>query len=115
LGEPIIRLIYERGQFDHSIDEHYDGLGAVRHIRSAAGYAAIKNRSPLFTRSMTRNGDSEAMLSTCFNLRSRGCQLGSMMKLLSTVSRLRRTTDGFGHVGVAWATSSVALVNFSRI
>jgi peptidoglycan biosynthesis protein MviN/MurJ (putative lipid II flippase) len=34
------------------------------------------------------------------------------MKLLSTVGVTPERPDGFGHVGVALATSSVALVNF---
>jgi putative peptidoglycan lipid II flippase len=47
LGEPIIRLIYERGQFD-SIDTNMTAWALAAYSIGLAGYAAIKIVSPAF-------------------------------------------------------------------
>jgi putative peptidoglycan lipid II flippase len=108
LGEPIIRLIYERGQFD-SIDTNMTAWALAAYSIGLAGYAAIKIVSPAF---YALDDAKTPMYVSIASIFVHAVVSYSMMKLLSTVGVTPERPDGFGHVGVALATSSVALVNF---
>ena len=99
LGEPIIRLIYSRGAFGES-----DVIMAAWALKGYAvgltGYAAIKVLSPAFY----ALDDAKTPMFIA---------LGSIAvnAIASYFFRNLMAEYGLGHVGVAFATSSVALVN----
>lgn len=100
LGEPIIRLIYERGRF-HEADTAMTAYALAGYSIGLTGYAAIKVLSPAF---YALDDAKTPMI----------IALGSII-VNAAASFLFRDwlgAYGIGHVGVALATSSVALVNF---
>ncbi len=100
LGEPIIRLIYERGRF-HEADTAMTAYALAGYSIGLSGYAAIKVLSPAF---YALDDAKTPMI----------IALGSIV-VNAAASFLFRDwlgAYGIGHVGVALATSSVALVNF---
>jgi putative peptidoglycan lipid II flippase len=108
LGEPIIRLIYEGGRF-RAVDTDMTAWALTAYSIGLAGYAAIKVLSPSFyalddarTPMYVSIGSVAVHAPTSFG----------MMYLLSQVGVSPDRPDGYGHVGVALATSTVALVNF---
>ncbi len=108
LGEPIIRLIYEGGKFGAS-DTNMTAWALAAYSVGLAGYAAIKVLSPSFY------AIDDAKTPMYVSLASIVVHVGTsygMMRLLSTVGVTESRPGGFGHVGVALATSVVALVNF---
>ncbi len=108
LGEPIIRLIYERGKFD-AIDTDMTAWALAAYSVGLAGYAAIKIVSPAF---YALDDAKTPMYVSLASILVHVVVSYSMMKLLSTVGVTPERPSGFGHVGVALATSTVALVNF---
>ncbi|MCY7344634.1 MAG: murein biosynthesis integral membrane protein MurJ [Pyrinomonadaceae bacterium] len=100
LGEPIIRLIYERGQFD-AADTLMTAYALGAYSIGLTGYAAIKILSPAF---YALDDAKTPMI----------IALGSIVVnvLASYFFRDLLAPYNLGHVGVALATSSVALVNF---
>jgi putative peptidoglycan lipid II flippase len=100
LGEPIIRLIYERGQFD-AADTSMTAYALGAYSIGLTGYAAIKILSPAF---YALDDAKTPMI----------IALGSIIvnALASYFFRDLLVQYNLGHVGVALATSSVALVNF---
>lgn len=108
LGEPIIRLIYERGRFDSSATE-MTAAALVGYSIGLTGYAAIKILSPAFY------ALDDAKVPMIISIASIAVNFGASFGLRELLSAYGRTPDnpnGFGHVGVALATSLVALVNF---
>ncbi len=108
LGKPIISLIYERGQFD-AFDTNMTAWALGAYSIGLAGYAAIKVLSPSFY------ALDDAKTPMCVSLVTIVVHVATsfgMMKLLSTVGVTPERPNGFGHVGVALATSVVALINF---
>lgn len=108
LGEPIIRLIYERGRFDSSATE-MTAAALVGYSIGLTGYAAIKILSPAFY------ALDDAKVPMIISIASIAVNFGAsfgLRELLSTYGRTPDNPNGFGHVGVALATSLVALVNF---
>lgn len=108
LGEPIIRLIYERGRFDSSATE-MTAAALVGYSIGLTGYAAIKILSPAFY------ALDDAKVPMIISIASIAVNFGAsfgLRELLSTYGRTPENPNGFGHVGVALATSLVALVNF---
>ena len=100
LGEPIIRLIYERGLFTAS-DTTMTAWALTGYTIGLTGYAAIKILSPAFY--ALDDAKTPMIISLC-SIAVNG--------VASYVFREALMPYGFGHVGVALATSSVALVNF---
>ena len=108
LGEPIIRLIYERGKFDASATS-MTAIALVGYSIGLTGYAGIKILSPAFY------ALNDAKTPMIIAIASIGVNfLGSyfLLEWLSHYGVTPETPHGYGHVGVAVATSIVALVNF---
>jgi putative peptidoglycan lipid II flippase len=108
LGEPIIRLIYEHGKFDATATS-MTALALAGYSIGLAGYAAIKVLSPAFyALDDAKTPMIIALASIVVNA------LGSyyFRDWLSHYGVTPETPHGYGHVGVAFATSTVALVNF---
>jgi putative peptidoglycan lipid II flippase len=108
LGEPIIRLIYERGEFD-AFDTNMTAWALSAYSIGLAGYAAIKVVSPSF---YALDDAKTPMYVSLASILVHVASSFGLMKLLSTVGVTPERPNGFGHVGVALATSVVALVNF---
>ena len=108
LGEPIIRLIYEGGQFD-GFDTQMTTWALAAYSIGLAGYAAIKIVSPAF---YALDDAKTPMYVSLASILVHVVVSYSMLKFLSTVGVTPERPSGFGHVGVALATSAVALVNF---
>ena len=108
LGEPIIRLIYEGGQFD-GFDTQMTTWALAAYSIGLAGYAAIKIVSPAF---YALDDAKTPMYVSLASILVHVVVSYSMLKFLSTVGVTPERPSGFGHVGVALATSAVARVNF---
>jgi len=108
LGEPIIRLLYERGEF-HAADTNMTAWALAAYSIGLTGYAAIKIVSPSF---YALDDAKTPMYVSIASILVHVVVSFSMMRLLSTVGVTSERPNGFGHVGVALATSTVALVNF---
>lgn len=100
LGEPIIRLIYERGKF-HEGDTTMAAYALAGYSIGLTGYAAIKVLSPAF---YALNDAKTPMIIAVCSI--------AVNALASYLFRDLLAPYNLGHVGVALATSSVALVNF---
>ena len=108
LGEPIVRLIYERGEFD-AFDTNMVGWALTAYSIGLAGYAAIKVLSPAF---YALDDAKTPMYVSLASIAIHVVTSFGMMQLLSTVGQTPERPNGYGHAGVALATSIVALVNF---
>ncbi len=111
LGEPIVRLIYERGAFTPTATS-MTALALAGYSIGLAGYAAIKVISPAFyAMNDARTPMIIALASIVVNA------LGSyyFREWLSHYGVTPETPHGYGHVGVALATSVVALINFAAL
>lgn len=109
LGEPIIRLLYSHGGAFHESDVPMTAWALSGYAIGLTGYAAIKVLSPAFyALDDAKTPMVIALVSIVVNVVA--CYL--LMKLLSGVFVSDATPSGIGHVGVALATSCVALVNF---
>jgi len=111
LGEPIIRLIYERGHFD-SLATQMTATALVGYSVGLTGYAAIKILSPAFyALDDAKTPMIIALASIVVNFA--GCY--GLREWFSHYGVTPETPFGYGHVGVALATSLVALVNFTAL
>jgi putative peptidoglycan lipid II flippase len=108
LGEPIISLIYEGGRFQ-PFDTNMTAWALAAYSIGLAGYAAIKVLSPSF---YALDDAKTPMYVSIASVVVHAPMSFGMMYLLSTVGVTPERPNGFGHVGVALATSTVALVNF---
>jgi putative peptidoglycan lipid II flippase len=95
LGEPIVALIFERGKFT-SLDTIQTAHALAAYSIGLAGYAAVKVLSPAF---YALNDARTPML----------VSVGSIVVNYVMNSVL---VGPFGHVGLAFSTSTVALINF---
>lgn len=95
LGRPIIALIFEHGRFT-AFDTGQTADALAAYSVGLAGYAAVKVLAPAF---FALNDTRTPML----------ISLGSIVVNYVMNSLL---VGPFGHVGLAFSTSSVALVNF---
>jgi putative peptidoglycan lipid II flippase len=95
LGEPIIALVFERGKFT-GFDTVQTAHALAAYSIGLAGYAAVKVLSPAF---YALNDARTPML----------ISLGSIAVNYAMNSLL---VGPLGHVGLAFSTSTVALVNF---
>lgn len=108
LGEPIIRLIYARGAFTES-DVPMTAYALAAYAIGLTGYAAIKILSPAFY--ALDDAKTPMIIGICsIVVNFAACYF--FMKFFSNYGVSPEYPDGFGHVGVALATSCVALVNF---
>jgi putative peptidoglycan lipid II flippase len=108
LGKPIIRLIYEGGAFD-ATDTQMTALALAAYSIGLSAYAAIKIVSPSF---YALDDAKTPMFVSVASIVVHVFTSYGMMRLLSKVGVSPEHPNGFGHVGVALATSTVALVNF---
>lgn len=108
LGKPIIGLIYERGEFT-AFDTDMTAWALTAYSVGLASYAAVKVLSPAFY--ALDDAKTPMYISLASIIVHVPTSFG-MMQLLSTVGVSADRPNGFGHVGVALATSVVASVNF---
>ena len=108
LGEPIIRLIYERGKFG-GIDTSMSSVALVGYSIGLTGYAAIKILSPAF---YALNDAKTPMMIAIASIAVNFLGGYVLREWFSHYGVTPETPHGYGHVGVALATSLVALVNF---
>ncbi len=107
LGTPIVSLVYERGQFD-AFDTNMTSWALTAYSVGLAAYATIKVVSPAFF--ALDDAKTPMYISVASILVHVPTSFG-MMQLLSHVGVTPERPNGFGHVGVALATSVVATVN----
>lgn len=108
LGEPIISLIYQGGAFD-AFDTNMVAWALAAYSIGLAGYAAIKVLSPSF---YALDDARTPMYVSIASVAVHAPTSFGLMYLLSGVGVTADRPSGFGHVGVALTTSTVALVNF---
>ncbi len=108
LGEPIIRLIYSRGAFTEA-DVPMTAWALTGYAIGLTGYAAIKILSPAFY--ALDDAKTPMIIALCSIVVNVAASYGFKI-LLTNVGVSPVNPSGFAHVGVALATSSVALVNF---
>ena len=101
LGQPIISLIYEHGGKFTAADTNMTALALAGYAIGLTGYAAIKVLSPAF---YALNDAKTPMIIALCSI--------AVNALASYGFRQVLDNYGYGHIGVALATSSVALVNF---
>jgi putative peptidoglycan lipid II flippase len=111
LGQPIISLIYQRGEFD-AFDTDMTAWALAAYSIGLAGYAAIKVLSPAFY--ALDDARTPMYISLASILVHVPSSFG-LMQLLSRVGVSPERPNGFGHAGVALATSVVATVNFAAL
>jgi putative peptidoglycan lipid II flippase len=108
LGEPIIRLIYVRGAFKEA-DVPMTALALAGYSIGLTGYAAIKVLSPAF---YALDDAKTPMIIALGSIAVNALASFLFRNWLSGFGVTPETPSGYGHVGVALATSTVALVNF---
>lgn len=108
LGDPIISLIYQRGEFT-SFDTNMTAWALTAYSVGLAGYAAIKVLSPSF---YALDDAKTPMYVSLASIAVHVFLSFGLMQLLSTVGVSPERPNGYGHVGVALATSIISLINF---
>lgn len=108
LGEPIIRLIYSRGAFVEQ-DVSMTAWALMGYAIGLTGYAAIKVLSPAF---YALDDAKTPMIIAVASIAVNAVASYFFRNWLSGVGVSDAYPNGLGHVGVALATSTVALVNF---
>jgi putative peptidoglycan lipid II flippase len=111
LGEPIIRLIYEHGVFT-ATSTSMTALALAGYSIGLAGYAAIKVLSPAF---YALNDAKVPMIIAIASIGVNAVASYFFREWLSHYGVTPDTPYGYGHAGVALATSCVALVNFAAL
>ncbi len=109
LGEPIIRLIYEHGGKFSGADTSMTAYALAGYSIGLTGYAAIKVLSPAFY--ALDDAKTPMIIALCSIIVNIAASYGFKI-ILVNYGATTTNPAGFGHVGVALATSSVALVNF---
>lgn len=108
LGDPIISLIYQRGEFT-SFDTNMTAWALTAYSVGLSGYAAIKVLSPSF---YALDDAKTPMYVSLASIAIHVFLSFGLMQLLSNVGASPERPNGYGHVGVALATSIVSLINF---
>jgi putative peptidoglycan lipid II flippase len=113
LGEPIIRLLYlhSGGAFKES-DVPMTAWALSGYAIGLTGYAAIKVLSPAF---YAMDDAKTPMLVGVASIVVNAVASYFFMSWLSSVAVTEGRPTGLGHVGVALATSVVAIVNFGAL
>ena len=109
LGEPIIRLLYSHGGAFKEADVPMTALALAGYSIGLAGYAAIKVLSPAF---YALDDAKVPMMIALASIIVNAVASYFFRDWLSGYGVTPETPSGYGHVGVALATSTVALVNF---
>lgn len=108
LGKPIIAMLYQRGAFT-ALDTQMVTAALVGWSIGLVGYSAIKVLSPAFY----ALNDARTPMIISFVSIAINAVCGYLFRgWLSNYGVTPETPFGYGHVGLALATSSVALVNF---
>lgn len=108
LADPIIALIYQRGVFT-GFDTNMTAWSLAAYSVGLSGYAAIKVMAPSFY--ALDDAKTPMYVSLAAILVHVPASFG-FMQLFSMIGVSPERPNGFGHVGVALATSTVALFNF---
>ncbi|HEX8177488.1 MAG TPA: murein biosynthesis integral membrane protein MurJ [Pyrinomonadaceae bacterium] len=108
LGKPIIALLYQRGAFT-ALDTQMVTAALVGWSIGLVGYSAIKVLSPAF---YALNDARTPMIISFVSIAINAVCGYFFRGWLSNYGVTPETPFGYGHVGLALATSSVALVNF---
>lgn len=109
LGEPIIRLLYSHGGAFKESDVSMAAWALGGYSIGLTGYAAIKVLSPAF---YALDDARTPMIISVASIAVNLVASYFLLNLLSNYGVTPETPNGLGHVGVALATSCVALVNF---
>jgi putative peptidoglycan lipid II flippase len=109
LGEPIIRLLYAHGGAFKETDVPMTAWALTGYAIGLTGYAAIKVLSPAF---YALNDAKTPMIIAVCSIAVNALASLLFRNWLSHYGASPEYPNGLGHVGVALATSSVALVNF---
>jgi putative peptidoglycan lipid II flippase len=109
LGEPIIRLLYSHGGAFRESDVPMTALALSGYAIGLTGYAAIKVLSPAF---YALDDAKTPMVIAVVSILVNVVACYFLMNWLSHVGVSPASPNGIGHVGVALATSCVALINF---
>jgi len=109
LGEPIIRLLYSHGGAFQESDVPMTAWALSGYAIGLTGYAAIKVLSPAF---YALDDAKTPMIIAVVSIAVNAVASYFLMNMLSGVFVSPGSPNGIGHVGVALATSCVALVNF---
>ena len=109
LGEPIIRLLYAHGGAFKETDVPMTAWALAGYSIGLTGYAAIKILSPAFY--ALDDAKTPMVIAVC-SIGVNALASYFFRNWLSGFGVTPEYPSGFGHVGVALATSSVALVNF---
>ncbi len=109
LGEPIIRLLYSHGGAFNEADVPMTAWALAGYSIGLTGYAAIKILSPAFY--ALDDAKTPMIIAVC-SIAVNALASYFFRNWLSNFGVTPEYPSGFGHVGVALATSSVALVNF---
>ncbi len=108
LSDPIIGLLYQRGEFS-SFDTDMTGWALAAYSIGLAGYAAIKVLSPSF---YALDDAKTPMYVSLASIVIHVPTSFGMMLLFSTIGVTPERPNGYGHIGAALATSVVALLTF---
>ena len=109
MGEPIIRLIYEHGGKFQANDTAMTAYALAGYSIGLTGYAAIKVLSPAFY--ALDDAKTPMIIAVC-SIAVNALASYGFRQVLGNFGATESTPSGLGHVGVALATSTVALVNF---
>jgi putative peptidoglycan lipid II flippase len=109
LGEPIIRLIYSTGGLFKESDVPMTAWALAAYSVGLSAYSAIKIISPSF---YALDDAKTPMYVSVASIAVHAVTSYGMLNLLSTVGVSPERPNGYGHIGVALATSTVATVNF---
>jgi len=109
LGQPIIRLLYSHGGAFKESDVPMTAWALAGYAVGLTGYAAIKVLSPAF---YALNDARTPMVIALISIAVNAIACYFLMNVFSKIGVSEQYPNGFGHVGVALATSCVALVNF---
>ncbi|MEP7148877.1 MAG: murein biosynthesis integral membrane protein MurJ [Acidobacteriota bacterium] len=112
LGEPIIRLLYSHGGAFKESDVPMTAWALSGYAIGLTGYAAIKVLSPAF---YAMDDAKTPMLVGIASILVNALASYFFMNWLLTVDVIEGRPTGLGHVGVALATSVVAIVNFAAL
>ena len=109
LGEPIIRLLYSHGGAFREADVPMTAWALTGYAIGLTGYAAIKVLSPAF---YALDDAKTPMIIAVASIAVNAVASYFFRNWLAQVGTSPAYPNGFGHVGVSLATSTVALVNF---
>jgi putative peptidoglycan lipid II flippase len=109
LGEPIIRLLYSHGGAFKEADVPMTAWALSGYAIGLTGYAAIKVLSPAF---YALDDAKTPMMIGVSSIAVNAVASYFLRDALSTVGVTDLHPSGLAHVGVALATSVVAIVNF---